>query len=106
MTKTGRMFFSVLVKVLCLIGFVFQISQVSHTFFGYKTTSKVVLDNRDGIQSGGLPNLLMCMTYTDLLDLPALNQKYGSKLFRTKAFPELMRMQVSRLRPLIQYQTI
>lgn len=63
------------------------------SFFMYKTTSKVVLDSKDTINSRRIPNTLLCMTYTDILDLQSLNHKYGTNFTRSKNFNAITKMQ-------------
>lgn len=80
MEVTGRAVGSLLVRLICVLGFVWQVSNVSSSFFQYKTTSKVLLNSRE---AETLPQLQLCFTYSDILDWDRVNRQSGTKYSRT-----------------------
>ena len=73
MTKNKLLFFRVAFKLFCLIGFLYQILEISIVYFDYKTSTKIVfkLDNKF-IN----PSIIFCVRYPAILDRTK-HLKYG-----------------------------
>ena len=92
MLLSAKVACSLFLKIVCLAGFLYQVTTVSRTFFSYKTTSKVLLNSRE---AGVLPNMQLCMTYTDIMDLDALNREEGTRFKRSSEFLDVVEMQAN-----------
>ena len=60
-------------KLICLIGFLYQISEISVQYFSYKTNTKVILHLDYNFNN---PSIVFCSRYTDIIDRTNY-QKYG-----------------------------
>ena len=89
---SAKVICALFLKFLSLAGFLYQVTTVARTFFSYKTTSKVLLNSRE---TGTLPNMQLCMRYTDIMDLEALNREEGTKFKRSSEFLDVVDMQAN-----------
>lgn len=90
MELTGRAIGSLIVRFVCIMGFVWQVTNVSNSFFQYKTTSKVLLNSRE---TRILPQIQLCFTYSDILQIERLNRLLGTSYVRTNDPMAVKRMQ-------------
>ena len=58
-------FFSIIFRLLCFLGFVYQVIQISQEFFAYRTTTTVILRLGDKNID---PSIIFCTRCTDILD--------------------------------------
>ena len=70
-TRLSR--FNFVFRLICLIGFLYQISEICVEYFSYKTNTKVVLLLDDKFNN---PSIIFCTRYTDIIDRTNY-EKYG-----------------------------
>ena len=58
-------FFNIFFRLLCFVGFVYQVIEISQEFFAYRTTSKIILRVDNKIID---PSIIFCTRCTDILD--------------------------------------
>ena len=57
--------FSTVFKLLCLVGFVYQITQISSQYFAFKTSTKITFERDNKFID---PSIIFCTRYTDIID--------------------------------------
>ena len=60
-------------KIFCLMGFVYQVSEISVEYFAYRTSTKVALQLENKFIN---PAIIFCPKYTDIIDR-SNHEKYG-----------------------------
>ena len=73
-------------KLLCLIGFVYQMTHISLEYFSFKTNTKVTLVLH---AKSANPSIIFCTHYTDILDRTDY-QRYGIHQERSFNFTEML----------------
>ena len=73
MAKIKLSFFNVPYKLLCFIGFLYQVLQLSTEYFAFKTSTKTVLQLDHKFIN---PSIVFCIRYTDIIDRTNY-KKYG-----------------------------
>lgn len=67
----------IIVTMLCILGFVYQVSKFTDVYFKYATESELSLSIPVEITP---PDLTVCFRYVDILDVPSLSVKEKKKL--------------------------
>ena len=75
---------STVFKLVCLLGFFYQITQISLQYFAFKTSTKITFERDNKFID---PSIIFCTRYTDIIDRTNY-QKYGIQPRRTYNFNE------------------
>ena len=78
--------------LICFLGFVLQVQQVSELYFGFETTSRTVFQIRD---VDDYQSIMFCTRFTDLLDRRNLGE-YGIRPEKPKSLTD-RRLDLSKL---------
>ena len=73
-------------KLLCLTGFVYQMTHISLTYFAFKTNTKITLQHDNKLPHH---SIVFCTLYTDLLDRTNY-ERYGIHKSRSFNFTEIL----------------
>ena len=86
MAKMKLSFLDFIFKLLCLIGCVYQVTQISLEYFSFKTTTKTTFQIDSNIND---PAIVYCTRYTDIIDRTNY-KKYGIYSQRRYNFTEIL----------------
>ena len=76
---------SIVFKLLCLVGFVYQILHISLEYFAFKTTTKISLQLENNFIN---PSVIFCTRYTDIIDKKNY-KSYGIHAKDNRNLPEI-----------------